>query len=499
MDREWFADLYQSSYRRVVLIAYARCGDLSAAESAARDAFARAYPRDRPEPWIQATAVRLARRRSWRARGRDADAADPVAALRQAGLPAEEIASRLDIPIGTVRTRMSGPQPDIPVPVPPVGKIIERSRQRAGRLRMQVGAAAAALVVFAVIPALRTPPPPDPGPADAEVISGLEPTRLEPEVYSVEFADRLRGYALRAVCPGEPFHCVHDLMVTEDALRWTARGLPPHPGPEAAWVLHVLGPRRVVVETRETRWHSDNAGVSWRKVPTEPVRTVPAIPPDAVLSTRCAVATRPCVEPDGVVVLLPETGHAATLANPPPLLEPNPGAVPAADGGWWVSGRDPASDGWAVAVSRDGGRTWSVGLVPEFTGVPFAGPTITTGAGVAYATFTGARRNVNNGLLAIFRSTDGGQTWEQTYQRSRLEPRSVAGVAVAAADGTLVVFTESGTQFNSADGGRTFTGGKEVLGHVEWARGGYFARHSYPSNMYFWSPNGVYWTQFLIG
>jgi photosystem II stability/assembly factor-like uncharacterized protein len=105
-----------------------------------------------------------------------------------------------------------------------------------------------------------------------------------------------------------------------------------------------------------------------------------------------------------------------------------------------------------------------------------------------------------NGLLAIFRSTDGGRTWAQTWQAGRgQEPRSNAGVAVARADGTLTVIAESGVLYTSSDGGATFTSGPSTQVSVEWGRGGYLAHHTYPSNLFLWSPNGVSWTEFVVG
>ncbi|HET9139644.1 hypothetical protein [Actinophytocola sp.] len=512
-DREWFTALHQSSYRRVVLIAYALTADLDAAQSGTRAAFARAYARDRAEDWIRAAAIRAAtRRRIWHRvlrRTPDEPPHDPVQVLRHAGLPAEEIASRLDIPVETVRSRLDATDPglaalDAAIHVPSVGVLIQRSRQRTARLRMQAGAGVAVLVVAAVIPALRTPleRPPEAEPAAPMSVEPIPPE--PPRVYNLRFGDRQHGYALRTSCPrpDDLTSCFDDLLVTEDSRRWSARSLPPtdRSSPDASWMLHALGRHRLVVETPRSRWFSEDAGRNWHRVPVDPAQSIPAIPAGAVLQARCAVVVSFCHQPGTLVVLLPDSGRAATLANPPPLTEVRPGAVPAADGGWWVSGRDQATGQWAVAVSRDDGRTWSVSPLPPFTGTPFGGPTITTGPGTVYATVTGVRRNVKNGLLAIFRSTDGGRTWAQTWQAMRgQEPRSIAGVAIAAANGTLTVITEAGNHYVSADGGRTFTGGDPAQTSVEWSRGGYFASHTYPSNLFLWSPDGVSWTEFLVG
>jgi RNA polymerase sigma-70 factor (sigma-E family) len=142
---DWFASLYQGSYRSLVLTAYALTNDLGEAEEITQEAFAVAYGRrarveraDSPEAWLRAVVVNMARRR-WRRRamldrilrrghadpdpppeqagehldlhaairalGRDYQAAVVLHYL--ADLPVDEVASILDIPVGTVKSRLS--------------------------------------------------------------------------------------------------------------------------------------------------------------------------------------------------------------------------------------------------------------------------------------------------------------------------------------------------------------------------------------------------------
>jgi RNA polymerase sigma-70 factor (sigma-E family) len=141
----WFAELYQASYRRLVLTAYAMTGDLGAAEEITQEAFTVAYGRrgrvarlDSPEAWLRTVVVNLARRRFRRSAMLDRllrrQSAEPGAgalpvgehldlhvAIRRldedlrsvvvlhylADLPVDEVAAVLAIPVGTVKSRLS--------------------------------------------------------------------------------------------------------------------------------------------------------------------------------------------------------------------------------------------------------------------------------------------------------------------------------------------------------------------------------------------------------
>lgn len=146
MTDEWFAQLYQASYRPLVMAAYALVGDLSDAEEIAQETFAIGYSRrrrvraaDNPEGWLYTVAINLARRRRRRSNMLDrllrreippppappADWMDQHAdlhkAIRQlsddhravvvlhymADMPVDEVATVLGVAPGTVKSRLA--------------------------------------------------------------------------------------------------------------------------------------------------------------------------------------------------------------------------------------------------------------------------------------------------------------------------------------------------------------------------------------------------------
>jgi RNA polymerase sigma-70 factor (sigma-E family) len=140
------AELYHASYRRLVTQMYAFTTDLTEAQDVVQEAFARALARpgglsdvDAPEAWLRTVALNVVRRR-WRRRQildtillRDRpvaqlvasapspERADLQAALAElprqyrevivlhylADLAVDEVARLLEVPVGTVKSRLS--------------------------------------------------------------------------------------------------------------------------------------------------------------------------------------------------------------------------------------------------------------------------------------------------------------------------------------------------------------------------------------------------------
>lgn len=144
-EQDWFAELYDRCYERLVLAAYAMTNDLGAAEEVTQEAFAIAYGRarrvaraDSPEAWLRTVVMNLVRRRYRRRAmldrillrqeaeprpeesppGEHLDLHDAIRGLGQehrtvvvlhylADLPVEEVAAVLGVPVGTVKSRLA--------------------------------------------------------------------------------------------------------------------------------------------------------------------------------------------------------------------------------------------------------------------------------------------------------------------------------------------------------------------------------------------------------
>jgi photosystem II stability/assembly factor-like uncharacterized protein len=179
----------------------------------------------------------------------------------------------------------------------------------------------------------------------------------------------------------------------------------------------------------------------------------------------------------------------------------SPHGVPvAADGGRWVAGTHTGSGRWAVAVSRDSGRSWAVSELPEQPGRPVDRLEVSVGPAGVYAVAIGELPGITNGLLAIFHSSDGGRGWRRTWHGfPDREPNSSTGAAVATADRRLIVNTESGTPYVSTDDGETFSPSPAdgAVSQVWWSRVGYLATVDAQSAAYL-SEDGRHWRRITV-
>lgn len=392
------------------------------------------------------------------------------------------------------------------LPVPGLDQVVARHRQRTTRRRMQIGAVAAVLVVSAAVPLLRTQMAPEPAPPAAS------PMPRGPFISSMDLTGTGHGYVIRATCGGRPVSCEEELLTTDDGTHWDERRLP-RPDTAPSWSrgqLRSLGPDEITVDwslsaqaTRDARVYSGDGGRTWESVavPGVVTDTVPEIPENAILVRTCARLVgggRMCAE-RGFAVLLPGSGRSALLANRPPLTAMTAGRNATFDGHWWVAGRDPKSDRWGLAVSDDDGRTWTTTILDWTDDVDPYGWSVVSQGGTLYATAIGALPNASNALAGIFRSTDGGRSWQRTWRPADgKQPRRVFSSTVAAADGTLTINAPDGT-YLSRDGGRTFTEvAARYSGYAEPTRTGYLAVSNEARNLVEVSTDGVTWRRIRI-
>jgi hypothetical protein len=295
-------------------------------------------------------------------------------------------------------------------------------RQRTGRLRRRrrLAMAGASLGVTSVLAlggyAITGPGTGPVGPAEASPSAVVDaPARIRGAVAG----DADHFYALVADCES----CKESLMASKDGGRtWQQR--PAYAAllqePDIVPNLDVLGPRiltlglpaklgRSEIDSGMKRKISTDGGATWRdlKVSQTPVA---ATPPGTRL-VDCITAT--CV-----LAVDPATGTLAPLATQPALAQYVMATAPV-DAGLWVKGLDPATGRPAVAVSHDRGQTWTTAVftteppAPSPDGGPprMYLPDIATADGrTVYATIEGT----HDGYAHLYRSTDGGATWQRT-------------------------------------------------------------------------------------
>ncbi len=165
--------------------------------------------------------------------------------------------------------------------------------------------------------------------------------------------------------------------------------------------------------------------------------------------------------------------------------------APTATGGWWVGGtRD---GGPAVAVTRDGGRTWEVHAL-DATG---STAQVSVLGEYVYATVLGPKREIS----AIFLSTDSGQRFTRTTSGPVTTPGGLAGEVVPLLDGRLLVVGTDHRWYLSEDDGRTFTqadGSLPQIGRIVRTPAGYVAHNLFGSGWAAFSADGSTWRKLQL-
>lgn len=381
---------------------------------------------------------------------------------------------------------------------PDLAQVTGMARQRTTRRRMQIGAVAAVVAVSVAVPVLRSLPG-DQAPARPSLPASMS--------FQLDFADPEHGYAMGSDCKEPDGPCTLALFATEDGGRsWARRTLPDGDQRYASGDVTVHDANRLTVNRVDTddQWagmvSSDDAGRTWHETTAGPPVAPAPMPRDAWVHSVCVSEdeTAPAGCRMGVGSVSPDPGRTAPAPSQPPLIEPVAGRAATAGGHFWAAGVERTTGRWALSVSGDGGVTWAT------TPVTLPGDPAMTDAwamveadGVLYATAQGSIAKGPYGLLAVFRSGDGGVTWANTW---RATPKTVLqamlGSPVATDDGRLLVYTTTTGTHESRDG-RTFTQARTQLpGAVQWTRGGYVAERG--GHAYAVSRDGITWWDFDI-
>ncbi|WP_217234989.1 exo-alpha-sialidase [Streptomyces sp. AC555_RSS877] len=365
-----------------------------------------------------------------------------------------------------------------------------------------------------------------PGSAEARAPRVPSAPDLPGFVAGIGFASDGSGFALLAECGRT--RCRQRVAVLDRGAQAWRLGRSPLPdvtgdlGITAGLV--VLGPGRALLTdgtwpAPDGTWFTGDAGRNWRRGSSEPSGSTPVVPEGGVLVEDCLRVDREdngC-ERSRLAAVLPDTGEYKALATQPPLegaVRPAGEAVPEAQSGLvgapaeellFASGSDPGSDRPALAVSEDRGRSWRLSPLPGAAEHGWGARVVGAARpATLYAVQPGIppdEDDVKNGLLALYRSTDGAHTWERVWKHHKgVEPRSSLGIPIAAADGSLTVHGEAGV-WRSVDGGRSFTGSgsRGLAGSVTRTPLGYLWNDSFGAGSFRISADGVHWTSFELG
>ena len=380
---------------------------------------------------------------------------------------------------------------------PDLGYVAGRARQRSTRRRMQIGAVAAVVAVSVAVPLLRSLPS-EQAPTGSSLPDSL--------TFQVDFADPAHGYALGIDCPTAEAPCTLTLFATTDGgATWARRTLPDddkrYLGSDAfVQDANRLTVSRVAGDEQWTMVVSDDGGRTWHTSEGGELAAPSPLPVDAGIQSVC-VSDEPTSSAChlGLGALSGDGERLVPAPSQPPLIDPVIGTSATTGGRFWAAGVERTTGHWALSVSSDGGVTWSTTPVslpgdPAFTDAW----AMVEADGVLYATLQGSIAKGPYGLLAVFRSTDGGVTWTNTWRATaKTVLQAMLGSPVATADGRLLVYTTITGTYETRDGRRFTPSRARIPGEVRWTRGGYVAQRG--AHTYAISRDGITWRDFTIG
>jgi hypothetical protein len=188
---------------------------------------------------------------------------------------------------------------------------------------------------------------------------------------------------------------------------------------------------------------------------------------------------------------LPGDGRVAELTGQPPITVRSAQQSADADGTWWVWGTDQTGAKLSVAGSRDGGKTWTTGVVPQsLQSLYHLDVSVTAAPGALYTTVTDTIGHAGPTILSISRSVDGGLTWERQWQAGQgNQPVTVNGIPVTGADGKIHI-----TDYGLVTWVST---GRPLAGTIRWSKAGYLSGLG-SSDTVWLSPDGVQWRKIEI-
>lgn len=305
-------------------------------------------------------------------------------------------------------------------------------------------------------------------------------------------------------CQHPGVDCTVMLAASDDGgATWTELPLPV--AHNSLVMLTALAPRTLLASVQDGTavrqyWlASADGGHTWREESDREVDVIPAgwVPVDSSVSLNRV----------GVFAADPATGDLVTLAEPRQLALARLVSGPPSAAGLWVSGflgtaapagagQSVTGTGSSVEVSHDGGRTWLRRSFPDNLddGDTFGAAAIATHDGhTAYAV------GLAGGALLVYRTVDGGQSWQRTPARVSASGRTEVYAAVRA-DGTLFVqlgaqAADHPTMYRSDDGAQTLHPVPVGPGAAAVPVAGGYAQTGWPNSSGAWlSANGTTWS-----